>query len=529
MSFYQEIIKLILTGEIQSKESLHKHKMKLCKKYHLKTIPANSEILAHIPPSLPEKQRQALIKILRKKPMRTISGVAIVAVMTSPAMCPHGKCIPCPGGPVFDSPQSYTGYEPAAMRASLHDFDPFEQVTARLHQLSAIGHPTDKIDLIIMGGTFTARSPWYQQWFVKRCFDALNENHCSSLISAQRDNERAAHRCIGLTIETRPDWFRLQHVDHALRFGATRVELGVQTVFDSLLTKMNRGHSVSDSIAATRIAKDAGLKICYHLMPGLPGSNEELDRECFETVFNNQDFKPDMIKIYPTVVVKGTDLYDQWVDGIYQPLSSDEATKRIARFLETVPRWVRIQRIQRDVPAPYIEAGVQMSNLRQLVDRYVNDNNMVNNDIRSRELGHRSLQENIIFDVSDISLNKQTYQASNASEIFLSLELNEIDALLGYLRLRDLNGSHRAELSDESCMIIRELKIVGQELSIGRRQKDGLQHQGFGKRLLKEAERICVEEYDKNVIFVLSGVGVKQYYRKYHGFKDKGVYLRKEL
>jgi elongator complex protein 3 len=461
--------------------------------------------------------------------MRTISGVAIVAVMTSPAPCPHGQCIPCPGGPVFGSPQSYTGHEPAAMRAEMNDFDPFRQVQARLKQLELIGHKTEKIDLIIMGGTFTARSPYYQDWFVKRCYDALNDETASSLAEAKSLNETAVHRCIGLTVETRPDWFRLGHVDLALRFGATRVELGVQSVFDDVLVKMNRGHTVTDTVMATRIAKNAGFKICYHLMPGLPGSDESREIETFKTIFYEDGFKPDMLKIYPTVVVKGTALYDQWKKGLYQPLNTDEAVKLVGKLVSLVPAWVRIQRIQRDVPAPYIDAGVQMSNLRQLVDDHMKKNKLSNNEIRARELGHLLLKEKISFEKDDILLKTEKYQASESTEFFISLQLKHQNALVGYLRLRDINQSHRFELGKNPCMIIRELKVVGQELAIGDKTKNGLQHKGFGSMLLSEAERICVEEYDKKDLFVLSGVGVKEYYRKYHDFDDVGYYLQKKL
>ena len=252
MSFYTEVIDLILSKNVQSKEELHKIKIKLSKKYNIDNIPSNSEILAHLPSDFTDIKREIAVNILRIKPMRTISGVAIIAVMTSPEKCPHGKCIPCPGGPENNTPQSYTGYEPATMRAKINDFDPFMQTNNRIEQLDAIGHSTDKIDLIIMGGTFTSRPSNYQKWFVKRCLDALNKRQSSSLESAKKKNENAPSRCIGLTIETRPDWFRLQHADQALELSATRVELGVQTVFDDVLYNMNRDHTVMDSISATR-------------------------------------------------------------------------------------------------------------------------------------------------------------------------------------------------------------------------------------------------------------------------------------
>lgn len=529
MDFYDDIIQEILSQNIKSKEHLHRLKIELCKIYSLKTIPSNSTILAHIPSGISESQKKSLISVLRKKPMRTISGVAIVAVMTSPATCPHGTCVPCPGGPSVGSPQSYTGNEPAAMRAQIHGFDPFLQVQARLHQLKAIGHDIDKIDLIIMGGTFTARTPWYQEWFVKRCYDALNDQISDSLETAKIINETARSRCIGLTIETRPDWLRLQHVDTSLFFGATRVELGVQTVFDDILYAMKRGHTVHDSIDATRIAKEAGLKVCYHMMPGLLGSNEEKDLDSFRTIFNDPDFRPDMIKIYPTLVVKGTALYDLWKQNKYTPLSTQIAQKHIACIVSMVPEWVRIQRIQRDVPAQYIDAGVTKSNLRQLVEKELTERHGNNRDIRIREIGHIPESEIDKITLEDIEIKKTTYTASNGTEVFLQFTAQDSDILLGYLRLRDISSPHRYELQRHQCMIIRELKVVGREVGIGESDTHSWQHKGLGKQLIQAAEKICIEEFDKKWLFVLSGIGVKQYYQRFHGFSNDGVYLSKKI
>jgi len=526
MSFYSEITSLILSKKIQSKEELHKTKIKLCKKYEIDDVPPDSQILAHLPEDFSDEDREIAVSVLRKKSVRTISGVAIIAVMTSPEKCPHGLCVPCPGGPRSNTPQSYTGYEPATMRALLNDFDPFYQAKNRLNQLRAIGHSVDKIDFIIMGGTFTSRSPFYQEWFVKHCFDALNNENSESLEIAKKKNETAPSRCIGLTVETRPDWFRLRHADQVLNLGATRVELGIQTVFDDLLNRMERGHTVTDSIYATHIAKECGFKVCYHMMPGLPGSDEERDVESFCSIFENPCFKPDMIKIYPTLTIKGTRLYDLWKQGDYEPLSSKEASKLIAQIKTMVPEWIRIQRIQRDVPTPYIEAGVDKSNLRQLVHEEKKKQGTTCRCIRCREIGHKSLKEKIEINEDDFSLNCSYYKASGGDEVFISLVEENHDALIGYLRLRNIVNSHRFELQKNPCMIIRELKVVGRELSIGERRNNVLQHKGFGKELINEAERICLEVFDKKHLFVLSGVSVKKYYKKL-GFKDDGVYLSK--
>lgn len=529
MSFYQEICSTILSKEKMTKKQIHQLKIKLCKSYQLKNIPSNSDIITHIPSVYSDDEKQQLINLLQRKPMRTISGVAIIAIMTSPEVCPHGTCVPCPGGPDYESPQSYTGFEPAAMRAKTHNFDPFQQVKARLEQLSSIGHPTDKIDLIIMGGTFTSRDPWYQTWYIKRCYDALNDIESENLVDAITANETASHRCIGLTVETRPDWFRLQQVDQVLEFGGTRVELGVQHIFDNVLYRIKRGHTVHDTIDATRIAKDAGFKVCYHLMPGLPGSTRDLDKLLFETVFQNEEFKPDMIKIYPCLVIKGTPLYDLWKNNEYEPLNSSQATRFLISALSSIPEWIRIQRIQRDVPAQFIDGGVTKSNLRQLVDNGFQEKNMHLKDLRSREIGHLSLRLGRDIDISNPLLKKTMYQASGSTEIFLSLVDQSYDAVIGYLRLRRIESSHRPELTQTPLMMIRELKVLGREVEIGFHQENGLQHRGFGSMLLAEAEKISMEEFDCNQLFVLSGIGVKEYYRKYHGFIDHGMYLSKRI
>lgn len=528
MNFYNEIIDMIISGKIHSKIELHRNKVKLCKKYKMDSIPPDSEILARLPDDFSEEDRDSAISLLRIKSTRTISGVAIVAVMTSPENCPHGRCVPCPGGVSDNTPQSYTGYEPAALRAILNDFDPFLQTKNRLNQLKAIGHPVDKIDFILMGGTFTARNPLYQEYFVKRCYDALNNSESDSLFKAKIKNETASSRCIGLTVETRPDWFRLQHADQVLNYGATRVELGVQSVFDDVLYQMKRGHTVSDSIFATRIAKDCGLKVCYHLMPGLLGSDKKKDLECFKTVFDDQHFKPDMIKIYPTLTIKGTELYNQWKKGKYSPLDTKKASVLIAQIKDYIPEWVRIQRIQRDVPSQYIEAGVDKSNLRQYVEAEMKRQDINCRCIRCREFGHKSLKQDIQINDDKIILDCIHYTASDSEEVFISLVDEEHDAIIGYLRLRDIKNSHRNELSENPCTIIRELKVVGRELPIGERSKEGLQHKGFGKELINEAEKITVEEFDKKHLLVLSGVGVKNYYRNL-GFKDNGFYLSKTI
>lgn len=528
MDFYSEIINLILMGRINNKLELHKTKILLCKKYGISIIPADSEILSRLPQDISDDEKDYAISLLRKKATRSISGVSIIAVMTSPEKCPHGLCTPCPGGPTYGTPQSYTGHEPAAMRAVLNNFNPYLQTLNRIKQLITIGHPVDKIDFIIMGGTFTSRNPFYQEWFVRRCYDGLNGKNSKSLNEAKKQNEKASSRCIGLTVETRPDWFRLRHADMALNWGATRVELGIQTVFDNILNYINRGHTVADSIISTRIAKNCGFKVCYHMMPNLPFSDTNCDIKAFKTIFHDSRFKPDMVKIYPTLTIKGTKLFEMWKKGDYKPLKTKDIVKLITKIKTFIPEWIRIQRIQRDIPSQYIDAGVNNSNLRQFVEKELKKNNLECRCIRCREIGHKSLKQKIEVDEEDISFTNIFYKASDSEEIFISLVDETNDALIGYLRLRDIINSHRIELQKKPCMIIRELKIVGQELALGQKSKKNFQHKGYGKELLEEAEKICTEEFDKKNIFVLSGVGVKPYYRRF-GYKDEGHYLMKTL
>ncbi len=513
-----KIVEEIEKGNISNKKELLKLKKKLSSLYSLPKIPSDAEIL-----SLVEEDKKEKVKwILGRKPVRTISGVAIIAVMTSPHPCPHGRCIPCPGGPPY-SPQSYTGKEPASLRAMRNKYDPFLQVKDRLNQLTLIGHPTDKIDMIIMGGTFPARDFSYQKWFVKRCYDAMNGIDAKSLEEAKKLNEKAKHRCIGLTIETRPDWCQLQHVDLMLELGATRVEIGAQILDDEVLYEMGRGHTVYDTIMATRIAKDAGLKVCYHIMPGLPGSSFEKDLESFKRMFRDERFRPDMLKIYPTLVVKPSILYEKWKKGEYEPLKEEDAIELIAEMKKYVPEWVRIQRIERDIPSYMIEEGIKKSNLREMVHKRMKELGYRCRCIRCREVGHRWYKEGKM--PKDVIVKKIEYLASNGREIFISAEDENGDVIIAYCRVRIPYKSHREEM--EGAAVVRELKVHGPMVEIGKRYVDKWQHKGYGKILMEEAENVAIR-FKKERLLVLSGVGAKEYYRKI-GYSDYGIYMAKEL
>lgn len=520
MDFYDELIDCIRSGEIRTKNEIHKAKVKLCKKYGLNNLPSDVDILEHASPDIYHE----IEPFLRLKPVRTFSGVAVVAVMASPEDCPHGKCMYCPGGKEFGTAQSYTGHEPAAMRAESNDFDPFKQTSSRIQQLNTIGHPTDKIDLILMGGTFTARDKEYQGWFVKRCFDAMNQTDAPNLEDSHSLNEFAPSRCIGMTIETRPDWCKEEHVDSMLKLGATRVELGVQTIYDDILDGVERGHKVKDSIKATRLAKDAGFKVCYHMMPGLPGSDFQRDLDSFKALFENPNFKPDMLKIYPCLVVEGTKLYGMWEKREYKPYNTQENAELIAEIKGFIPEWVRIQRIQRDIPVKLITDGVDKSNLRQIIQERLKEKDKKCNCIRCREVGIKSLK-GAEPDLETISLKRKEYEASEGREYFLSFE-DSNDILIAYARLRQPSEmAHRKEV--KNSMILRELKVVGEMVPIGRVDIKLWQHQGYGHRLLEECEAIT-KEVEAEKILVLSGVGVREYYRKF-SYSREGPYMMKTI
>ncbi|MDR0778724.1 MAG: tRNA uridine(34) 5-carboxymethylaminomethyl modification radical SAM/GNAT enzyme Elp3 [Methanomassiliicoccaceae archaeon] len=502
----RRVIEMIMNGTITTRDQLQRTKVKLAGEHSLNAVPSNSEILA----DANDNELKKVVPLLQRKPVRTISGVAVVAVMTSPHPCPHGKCTYCPGGVDNGSPQSYTGKEPAARRALRNDFDPFRQVSDRINQLEAIGHKTDKIDLIIMGGTFTSRDREYQEWFVRRCFDAMNGVDSEDIEKAHSLNETSEHRCIGMTVETRPDVFDDEQIRNAMRMGATRVELGVQILDDEILKEVNRGHGVKEVIEATARCKTHGLKVCYHIMPGLPGSSKEKDLASFKTMFDDPGFRPDMLKFYPTLVIPGTELYDMWNSGKYVPYDTEEGVSLVSQMKSMVPEYVRIQRIQRDIPVPQIAAGIMKSNLRELAQERLMMQNKQCRCIRCREVGPNDISLN---DPSLILFKDLEYQASGGTEHFMSLEYD--DMLIGYVRLR---------LDDETASV-RELKVFGKMAGIG---EDGeWQHRGFGKRLMAKAEDIAKEAGIKKMR-ITSGVGVREYYASM-GFTREGPYMVRDL
>ena len=513
------IVEELLSGKIKNKSDFHRLKQRIAKELKLQKIPSDADVLSKLPKDIRDK-----FSFLRKKPTRSLSGVSVVAVMTKPWPCP-GRCIYCPRG---DAAQSYTGQEPAALRAKQNQFDPYRQVISRLRQFEITGHPTDKIEIIVMGGTFTAMPVDYQREFVLGLFNALNGKRASSIGEAHRINEAAKHRCVGLTFEVRPDFSRPEHINRMLEFGGTRVELGVQTVFDDLYEKIKRGHTVQDVVDATHWLKDSAFKVCYHMMPGLPYSDEKRDLDAFRRLFEDQRFRPDMLKIYPTLLAKrefyrNMEIWDLYDSGEWKPLTNEEAADIIARAMEYIPEYVRVMRIQRDIPARLIAAGVTAGNLRQLVDKRARELGIDVKEIRSREVGIRMREG---WEIGNPEMKRLDYDASNGHEVFLSFE-DDMKTLFGFLRLRKPDEPFRPEINKETALI-RELHVYGPEAEIGERSMVKVQHKGLGKALVDEAERIAREEWGFDKILVISGVGVREYYKKL-GYSRDGPYMSKRL
>ena len=449
-----------------------------------------------------------------KKATRTISGVTPIPVMVKPLSCP-GNCVYCPSDPSV--PKSYTMESPAALAARKYDYDPQRQVEGRSKILQRMGHPTDKIELIVLGGTFLAYPLNYQYQFIKSCFDALNEKESSTLEEAKKLNEKARNRCVGLCIETRPDWCGPDEIQRMHDFGVTRVELGVQTLDDGIYDLIRRGHRVKEVIAATKLLRDNGFKVYYHWMPGLPGSNPEKDVDLFQRLFDDQEFRPDGLKLYPTLVVKGTELERWYQGGRYTPYPEEEMIDLIAKTKSQTPRYVRISRIMRELSAESIVAGVKTSSLREQVKQRMRELGLRCQCIRCREYGHR-LREG--WNTGKPELKRLDYQASAGEEIFLSFE-DEKETLFAILRMR-------IPPSAKGLALIRELHVFGPEVPLGGQNSKAAQHKGLGRALLDEAERIAAAEFHSKKIAVLSGIGAREYYSEI-GYQLETPYMVKRV
>jgi len=571
-------IKELLKNRIKTQVDLAFFKRKIAKKYRI-SCPNNIKLLKAYHELLKMKRVKKSEKIenlLMTRPIRSLSGIVNVSVLTKPYPCP-GKCIYCPLEKGM--PKSYLSGEPAAERAKRLKFNPYLQVEKRIEMLENEGHPTDKIDLRIIGGTWSHYPEKYQEWFVKECFKSCNEFNrtkkskiknpykaepsgfrqksklqikIQKLEKIQKRNEKAKSRITGISVETRPDFINEEEVKFMRELGITRVELGVQSIFDDVLKLNLRGHGVRETILATKILKDAGFKICYQMMPNLLGSDLERDEKMFEEIFSNPDFQPDYLKIYPCALLKETPFYKWYLKGKYKPYPKEELIDLTKKIKLKIPYYARIQRITRDIPSQYIiEGGAKISNLRQIVQEKMKNENLKCKCIRCREVRKKYNPKEKIY------LFRENYEASGGKEIFLSFEsldynppttildfvgapadkrrsstlINADRKLYALLRLRIPSQfferkKHFIKILDGAA-IIREIQTFGEVVPIGAK-KIAPQHRGLGKKLIKEAEKIVKKEFGLRKIAVISGVGVRDYFKKL-GYRLKTTYMTKEI
>jgi len=500
-----------------SREQIEKWKIEAAKKFGLDHIPPNVELRKYI-------HDEYLKKLLTLKPVRSISGVVIVAIMSQPFECPHGRCIYCPHFP--GAPISYTGKEPSSMRGISHKFDPYAQVKSRIEQLESMGHATDKIELIIQGGTFNATPEWYREWYIKRLYEFFIGYFPRNINEALKRAEKSRYRIVGLTFETRPDTCKVNDIDWMLEHGATRIELGVQTLYDDVYKFIHRGHYLKDVILATKLLKDAAFKVTYHLMPGLPHTSIKEDIQIIDKVFSSPNYLPDHLKIYPTLVLDHTGLKKLWERGLYKPIRTEEAKYLISVIKQNfIPPWVRIMRVDRDIPSFEILDGVNKPNLRQIIKNEMKRLSLSCRCIRCREVGHR-----VVFhdeDVGEPEILIRKYNASDGIEWFISAEDPSRDIIFGFLRLRKpSSAAWRPEIVSYESYLVRELHVYGVSIPIGMGQAPfSWQHKGIGSILLKTAEEI-VSTLGGEKIIVISGVGVREYYYRRGYFLD-GPYVSK--
>jgi len=526
-----DIVKELILADRERKDvDLNKLKTRISSKYNMAAQPRLVDIIA----AVPQDYKKVLLPKLKAKPVRTASGIAVVAVMCKPHRCPHiamtgNICVYCPGGPDSDfeySTQSYTGYEPTSMRAIRARYNPYLQTRHRVEQLQQLGHSVDKVEFIVMGGTFMSLAEEYRDYFIRNLHDALSGHTSSSVQEAVKYSEKSVTKCIGITIETRPDYCLKKHLSDMLKYGCTRLEIGVQSVYEDVARDTNRGHTVNAVCESFQMSKDAGFKVVSHMMPDLPNVGWERDIEQFIEFFENPAFRADGLKIYPTLVIRGTGLYELWKTGRYRSYPPSQLIDLIARILALVPPWTRIYRVQRDIPMPLVSSGVEHGNLRELALARMNDLGTQCRDVRTREVGIQEIHHKV--KVNQAELIRRDYVANGGWETFLSYEDPEQDILIGLLRLRKCSAdTFRPELKG-GCSIVRELHVYGSVVPVHSRDPRKFQHQGFGMLLMEEAERIALEEHGSGKIAVISGVGTRGYYAKI-GYKLEGPYMTKKL
>ena len=487
-----------------------------------------------------------LLERLRMKPIRTLSGVTTVTVLTKPYPCP-GKCIFCPTD--VRMPKSYLPDEPGAMRGLEHDFDPYAQVKSRIQALEILGHPTDKIELLILGGTWSSYRRDYQEWFVTRCFDAMNESSvndlqrpgedgqadyeveqnetplnsadsAANLEKAQALNETVAHRNVGLVVETRPDEITSDELRWLRHLGVTKVQMGAQSLDDRILEMNKRGHNVECTRRATALLRAAGFKIVLHWMPNLFGATPESDREDFRRLW--QGFCPDELKIYPNQLLANAELYEYWKRGEFHPYTTGQLIDLIADIKPTIPRYCRVNRVIRDIPSTNVVDGNRRTSLRQDIHDEMKRRGTRCQCVRCCEVRGGSV------DPAQLKINDLIYPSDQAEEHFISYETPD-DKLAGFIRLSlPCENAPQTDLIDlEGAALIREVHVYGQSLQVGAEKQGAAQHAGLGTRLLQQAEVIAKEKGFARLA-VISAVGTRQYYLE-RGFERGELYLVKNI
>ena len=515
------IAERVANGDVRTRRDLEKLKKRAAADHQLERFPSNSEILAR----LPQGSREEFGGLLRVHPRRSASGIVVVTAFSRPFACPHGTCVFCPGGPRLGTPQSYLPESPGMKTALSVAFDPCLQVKRSLAKYAANGHEVDKVEAIIEGGTFMAVPEEYQRAFVKGVYDGLNGAASDNLVESQAVNETAASRCVGLTLESKPDWCRPRDVDLMLAYGITRLEIGVQSLRDGVLARSNRGHTVEDSAKAFQVARDAGLKITAHMMPGLPGATPEGDLEDLRRIFEDEAFRPDMSKLYPTLVVPGTPLAKQFEAGLFCPYPAEAVVELLSEMKRFVPPWHRIMRIQREIPAAEIEGGVKDGNLRQLVLQKARAKGIACRCIRCREVLLRD--PGALSTEGPLAYREVRYAASGGDEVFGSFEFEKSGTIAAFVRIRHPSAlAPRKEA--EGAAVVRELRVYGKVVGLGRKEGAAWQHRGLGASLMRLMEMAASEEFGARKLLVISAVGTRGYYRKL-GYERDGPYMAKAL
>lgn len=523
----EQFVKDLLKKPPKDRPHLNKLKKKFCANLRIALL-RNSDLI-EVYRGLLEKNEiepnQYFEHITKKRATRTLSGVATISVISKPFPCP-GRCIFCPTE--FRVPKSYLSNEPSVMKALALKYDPFKQVQMRLKTYNNNGHDSDKIELIVQGGTWSYYDDEYKYEFIKRLYDACNagpdgENQpAQTLAEAQKINETAKHRVVGLTLETRPDYINEKELQQMREFGCTRVEVGVQNIYDEVLILNKRLHKIDAVISATKLLKQAGFKINYHMMPNLPGSTIEMDYQNFVEIFSKPEFQPDMLKIYPCSVLKNAPLYKWYKEGKYKSYTDQELFDLLMRIKKIIPEYTRINRLIRDIPTTSIESGNMWSNLRQMLQAKLAEQGEYCKCIRCREARDKKVT------LEDAILDIQEYPASDGIEYFLSFISPDRKILYAFLRLR-INDNFKHFIPElQDAALIREVHTYGQLAPINNSKENLVQHAGFGRRLLAKAEQIAKEKHKKSKMAVISGVGVREYYKK-NGYELKGTYMTKKL